>query len=222
MIEDLTKAFKQNSDPVNGAKQAAYMKGHFPFLGLSAPKRRDLQKEVFNQFPIHSEEELAHLVHVLYQKKEREFHYAALDLVQKYRKLVTKFDFIEALTIIHSWWDSVDLLASNVLGFFLKRNPQEIKQMHDWIEDENLWKRRSALLFQLKWKEETDASLLFDFCLKRGSEREFFIEKAIGWALREYGKINQDGVNELFSCHPGHFSSFTQKEALRYAQNSTR
>ena len=179
MITHLAHIFKQNSDELNAYKQAAYMKKRFLFFGLKAAERKKFQKEVFKKSPLSSEEELVETVLSLYDKEEREFHYAAIDLSQKYRKLITHLDFIEKLITMHSWWDSVDQVASNVLGYFLKEKPQYLKQMDHWIRSGNLWKRRSALIFQLKWKEETDFERLLTIAINAALKENFLLRKQL-------------------------------------------
>lgn len=215
MLQQLAVSFGERSDSEAASKQAAYLKNHFPFFGLKAPERREIQKEIFKKYPLKTEKELIEVVFSLYQEKEREFHYAAIDLCHKYRKWVSQLDFIEQLITTHSWWDSVDLIASNLLGFYLSQAPKELKMMDDWIGSKNLWKRRSALIFQLKWKEKTDCKRLFSYCLQCGHEREFFIEKAIGWALRELSKTFPQIVDTFIIENQQLFSPFTKKEACK-------
>ncbi len=211
----LAHRFNEKSNKLIASKQAAYLKNRFPFFGLIATERREIQKKVFKKTLIQSENDLIDIVLSLYNEKKRELHYAAIDLSQKHRNLITRLDFIEKLITTHSWWDSVDLIASNVLGFFLKRNPEHLKEMDFWIQDENLWKRRSALIFQLKWKGKTDVERLLRYCQKCALEREFFIEKAIGWALREFSKTNPSIVKHFIKENEKALSSFTKKEACK-------
>lgn len=215
MLQQLADSFRKSSDAHIASKQEAYMKNRFPFFGLKAPERREIQKEVFKKYPIETEKELIEVVFSLYHEKEREFHYAAIDLCHQYRKWVSQLNFIEQLITTHSWWDSVDLISSNLLGFYLSQAPKELEMVDKWIRNKNLWKRRSALIFQLRWKEKTNIKKLFSYCVQCGDEREFFIEKAIGRALRELSKTFPQVVDEFVVENNQLFSPFTKKEACK-------
>lgn len=209
-------SFQKARDPENSLSQAAYMKNLFPFLGIKAPMRAALQKEVFKNHPIQNEKDLFEIANKLFALPEREYTYAALDLMQKHRKLITDLDSIRVLITTRSWWDSVDLLASNVLGHFLERNPSHLPIMDGWIIDKNLWIRRSALLYQLKWKEKTDYERLFSYSLKCAHDDNFFIRKAIGWALRQYSKTDSSRVFAFIEKHRGQLSPLSIREGSKY------
>lgn len=146
---------------------------------------------------------------------EREYTYAALDLAVRYRKKIHHLSFIKTLIETNSWWDSVDILASNVLGYFLDLSPKHLEAMDQWIQDDNFWVRRSALLCQLKWKEKTDQTRLFAYCKECAHESEFFIRKAIGWALREYSKSEPEAVQRFINENCAKLSPLSLREGSR-------
>ena len=211
MLQDLMTAFEEAKNPQIAAEQAAYMKNRFPFLGLKAPLRRAIQKKVFTP-----PENLEETLQALWKMPEREYTYAALDLAVRYRKKIHHLPFIKSLIESHSWWDSVDILASNVLGYFVEANPKHLETMDQWIEDDNFWVRRSALLCQLKWKKNTDHTRLFAYCKKCAHESEFFIRKAIGWALREYSKSAPEAVQQFISENRSKLSPLSLREGSRH------
>jgi len=211
MIYSLKQAFETASDPHIAKQQAAYMKNRFPFLGIKAPIRRVLQRKVFI-LPENLQETLV----TLWKLPEREYTYAALDLAQKYRNKLTDLSFIRYLIETRSWWDSVDILASNVLGYFVLKRPSLLNDMDKWIEDSNFWIRRSALLCQLRWKEKTDKARLFSYCKKTAPESEFFICKAIGWSLREYSKTAPQNVTAFIQENHALLSPLSLREASKH------
>ncbi|MBS0603827.1 MAG: DNA alkylation repair protein [Verrucomicrobia bacterium] len=218
LIEQLQNAFRANSNEKIALWQHAYMKAHFPFLGLQKPLRAKLQKTLFIEFPLRSEEELQDVLLKLWEFPEREFQYAALDLGKKYSRLITpkSFSIIELLVRTRSWWDTVDDLAANILGSLLLRHPDLRCKMEDWIDDPYLWIRRSALLYQLKYKAETDVEELLRFCQKRMEEKDFFIRKAIGWVLREYAKTDPSCVKKFIVEQESRLSALSIREASKH------
>lgn len=218
LIDKLRESFHSQADEKIAREKSAYLKGLFSFVGLPKPLRDSLQKPLFQQHPVRSEEELEELILALWEMHEREFQYAALDLAQKYHKLISEksFPLIETLIRTKSWWDSVDLLAGNSLGKLLQKHPHLQEKMETWIDDPDRWIRRSALLFQLKYKQRTNEERLFRFCKKRMGETEFFIRKAIGWVLREYSKTHPSSVRAFVEEHKTQLSGLSYREASKY------
>ncbi|MBS0652575.1 MAG: DNA alkylation repair protein [Verrucomicrobia bacterium] len=215
--EQLEGLFSKQADPASAQKQSAYLLDQFPFFGLPKPKRAELQKELFNQYSHITRPELIEAVRSLWNKPQRELHYAALDLLVKHWKKLEPSDlcFLEELIRTNAWWDTVDSLAANVLGKLVLHQRDLLSEMDRWIDDEFLWVRRTALIFQLKWKKETEEERLFAYCEKRLHENNFFIRKGIGWALREYSKSAPDSVSKFLSLHSSHMSRLSYKEASR-------
>ena len=218
LIHTLEQAFTAAQNPPIAQGQAAYMKHHFKFLGLSKPVRAAIQKTVFKKHAPSHVDELKNIINALWHKQEREFHYAAIDLAIRYKKLWTP-DCLPLFNMMirrHSWWDSVDAIAANMVGALVKNNPELITTMDVWIDDDYLWTRRTALLFQLRWKKQTDEHRLYAYCKKSFHEKDFFIRKAIGWALREYSKTNPASVTAFINEHKNQMSPLSVREASKY------
>lgn len=150
-------------------------------------------------------------------------HYVAIDLLASHWKILEESDleWIEGFIRTHAWWDTVDVLSSNILGKFLLRHRTLCSHMDQWIEDEFLWIRRSALIFQLRWKKETEEERLFSYCKKRMRENNFFIRKGIGWALREYSKYNPQGVVQFLEENASSLSRLSYREASRHLSKNS-
>ena len=197
-VTDIRQAFSKNSDSNNGAAMAAYMKGNFLFVGIKTGLRRDIQKIILLKHKKEIQVEARNVALQLYNLLQREYHYCAIEILIK--ELHKKFapediDLIEYLLITHSWWDSVDTIAKYLLGGYLKQHPENTATVIEKFSgSENMWLNRSAIIFQLGYKKDTDAKLLFSLCERHSNSKEFFIQKAIGWALREYGKTNPEAV----------------------------
>ena len=217
MIQDLEKLFTSAANPAVASKQSAYLRNLFPFFGIAKPERAVLEKEIFKKTKIENLSSLQKILLKLWEKDQREFHYAALTLAQRYRKIMTPaiLPTLETMIRNQSWWDTVDTIAPNLIGYLVKTYPELTPVMDRWIEDSYLWIRRAALLHQLRWKQETDEKKLFTFCAKICHEKEFFIQKAIGWVLREYSKTNPKAVGKFISQHRGRLSSLSMREGSR-------
>lgn len=218
IINALTDIFLSQIDPKKAIAQAAYMKNQFSFLGIAKPERASLEKTVFKQYPISTEKELIEALQLLWQKNEREFHYSACELAVRYKKLWTPQTLasFEYMIRTKSWWDTVDDIAANMVGMLIFQYPELIPHMNAWIVDEHMWIRRSALLFQLRWKLHTNKDQLFLYCTKTMHEKEFFIRKAVGWVLREYSKTNPDAVRDFITIHRANLSGLSIREGSKY------
>lgn len=216
MYNDLINSFIENKDPERAAQMAAYMKNQFPFLGIPKPKRVLLGKEYMKEFKKQKEIDWD-FVNTLWSMSEREFQYLAVDylLILKNDLQEKDIENIKTLIITKSWWDTVDTLASNIIGVLCLKFPQLIKShILEWSSSDNIWLIRSAILFQLKYKEKTDAELLGLIIKKNSGTKEFFINKAIGWALREYSKTNKSWVEEFIKGNT--LSSLSVREGSKY------
>jgi 3-methyladenine DNA glycosylase AlkD len=195
-IEKLTTLFEENRNDENAGPMKKYMKDHFPFLGIKSPLRKELEKQFFKETEILKVPFNSDFVTGLWEKDEREYHYTAITYTGKFIKKLPKevIPFLEKLITTKSWWDSVDSIAP-LVGELARKYPEIIEETIDgWAVDDNFWLRRSAILFQLKYKQQTNEDLLYDYIGKNADSKEFFIQKAIGWALREYSKTNPISV----------------------------
>lgn len=200
---DLEQAFCTNASAQNAGPMEAYMKNRFSFYGIKAPLRKNITKEIVARHKTEVKNNAREIGLQLLQQKQREYHYVAMEILEKeLRQKFTKADIalIETTITTDSWWDTVDFLAKYLLGNYLQQYPEEITAVISRFSDsDNMWLNRSALLFQLGYKTKTDAPLLFSLCHKHSGSSEFFIQKAIGWALREYAKTNPEAVRRFVS-----------------------
>ncbi len=197
MIQLLINFFEQNRDKDKAIPMEKYMKNHFPFLGIKTPERKQLMKQFYAESRILKEGFQSDFVKALWEKEEREYQYAAIDYISRSLKKLDKTDLplIEQLIVTKSWWDTVDLLATKPVGTIAAKHPEVIPEtINAYAYGEHIWLRRTAILFQLKYKERTDEALLFRYIQQNKDSKEFFIQKAIGWALREYSKTNPASV----------------------------
>lgn len=205
----------------NAAAMEKYMKFNFLFLGIKTELRRKILNEVWKKNSDEVREKARTIALTLFDEVEREFHLSAVEILikqtkGKYRREDKKL--IEQLILKNSWWDTVDFLAKYLLGNYLLEFPEEREQLIRQFSDaSSIWLNRSAILFQLSYKEKTDEKLLFQLCSKHSRSKEFFIQKAIGWALREYAKINAEAVL-AFVCKT-ELPALSKREALKHFKN---
>lgn len=215
----LEESFRKSNNTENGLAMSKYMKGRFPFFGIKATERKSIQKDWLQSLPndLTSEERRFILIE-LWQKEEREFHYVAIDWMNSWNKkliLESDADLLHWLITNHSWWDSVDAIASNYLGKFISKYPETgSKLIHDWRNDGNMWLNRSCLIFQLKYGNSTDFELLKSLIQQYQPVKEFFIQKAIGWSLRQYSKYQPESVRVFIE--EIELKGLAMKEASKY------
>jgi 3-methyladenine DNA glycosylase AlkD len=216
-IKALEIAFQKNSSRELAIPMEDYMKNHFPFYGIKTDKRRLIFKAIWEE---HQEEVKQHgreIAMQLFAFKEREMHYCGIEiLIKNLKKNYQRDDIqlIENILTTNSWWDSVDTISKYILGEYLVEFPKETsKVINRFSDSDNMWLNRSAILFQLGYKQKTNADVLFRECIKHAHSKEFFIQKAIGWALREYGKYFPDKVKEF--VNQANLKPLSIKEALK-------
>jgi 3-methyladenine DNA glycosylase AlkD len=219
LVQQLELEFEKNRNEFEAEGMSRYMKNRFTYFGIKKPKRAVIQKQWFSIIPEDfTREHKRELVLELWQKEQREFHYVAMDFMAKWKdkELVSEdSEFIEFLLTNHSWWDSVDALASNYLGRYLRLFPiQRETVIKSWRKSENRWLRRSCLIFQLRYKSQTNFELLKSLILEFKHEKEFFIQKAIGWSLREYAKTNPVSVRNF--VEESGIQGLAKREALKH------
>ncbi len=218
-INSLEKLFVSHADANNAFSMKKYMKDKFDFLGLRSNGRRELQKEFLktNGFP--PDEFMEPVARALWEKPHREYQYFALDILDKKSKKQEKENIvlIEYLITSKSWWDTVDLIATKLAGtYFMKFPGETVKATEKWMDSGNMWLQRVSLLYQLKYKNETDTDLLAKYIRRLSGSDEFFIRKAIGWVLREYSKTDPRFVLDFVENND--ISIFSKKEALKWLQ----
>ena len=209
-------AAHKNATVAKGAK--AYLLNQFEFYGIKTPIRRKLCKEFYKANPISTHKELTVLIKECFAAPQREMHYFAIELLGYHKKLWSKqtIPLMEWMVTHHSWWDSVDSTNSHVIGKFFLQFPEYIKPTTSkWNKSSNIWLQRMSILFQLMYKDKTDTTLLTKYIENCALEEEFFIRKAIGWALRAYAYKNKKWVIQFVKDHPS-LSNLSKREALKH------
>lgn len=201
-VKPLIRLMQSRANGDQSEAMAAYMRDQFPFLGIKSPERRALLKQFFAERGLPPVEAVEDITWQLWQRPEREHQYVAIGILEKLRRKLApeSVELFERLVVTKSWWDTVDGLASNIVGFHFQRFPELQEPWIDrWRAAENFWLRRITLLFQLKYKSNTDVPLLFALIEENRNSDEFFIQKAIGWALREYSKTDAAAVKQFIA-----------------------
>ena len=199
----------------------AYMKSEMPYLGVQTPALRALCREVFDAHPLDTRSRWIDTILALWRRaRYREERYAAITLAafRKYRGFrdLEALPTYEEMVVDGAWWDYVDSIATRLVGDLLSRHPREMKRhMRAWARGSDVWKRRTAILSQLSFKGATDVRLLHA-CIEPSIDHpEFFLRKAIGWALREHAKSDPDGVVDYVVANAHRMSVLSKREALR-------
>lgn len=217
-IESLENAFQKDSHPENALAMAKYMRNLFPFFGIKTDERRRIFKTIWKENQREITQNSRAIALELFSKPQRELQYCAIEILIKELKRNYKredIQLIEKLITTNSWWDSVDAIAKNILGQYLLEYPLETEKVIErFSNSENMWLNRSAILFQLGYKQKTNFDLLKSECEKHKNSNEFFIQKAIGWALREYAKTNPEAVRNYVDNTK--LKKLSQKEAKKH------
>ncbi len=215
-IIKLRHRFLENANAENAAQMKAYMRNQYDFFGIKAPAQLQIRREFLHSQGLPEISHLSELIRELWEQPEREFQHFAIALLEKYSKKADAgiIEILEWIIVTKSWWDTVDFIAAILVGNHFKQFPDLIPVFTEkWMNSGNFWLQRSALLFQLKYKKQTDLKLLFGFIEKLSGSREFFIRKAIGWTLREYSKTDPDMVIRFLETHQ--LQPLSKKEALK-------
>lgn len=221
LIEALRDGLRAAADPVRAPKMQRYMKSEMPYFGVPAPAQRVIFRDAFGAHPLASAEDWRDTVAALWREAtHREQRYAAIELAKRgaYRRFRDReaLRLYEELVITGAWWDYVDTIASNLLGELLAIDRAWMTaQMRAWAHDPHLWKRRAAILCQLKRREDTDRQLLEDCIAPNLGDRDFFIRKAIGWALRQYAKDDPDWVRAYVAANEERLGGLSRREAMK-------
>lgn len=220
-IDGITKIFTQKAN-ANKAKWAKeYLLNQFEFFGLVTAERRKLCKDYMKQNQLTDWKEIEKIVKECWQLPEREYQYFAVELIAFNKKIwqPSVIKSIEYCLVHKSWWDSVDHICSECLDDYFKQFPEQILPVTSkWNISNNIWLQRSSIMFQKKFKQKTNTALLTKYILHCCNSKEFFVQKAIGWALREYGKTNEEWVKKFVTENKNKLSNFIKKEALKRMQ----
>jgi 3-methyladenine DNA glycosylase AlkD len=200
------------------------MKDRFPFYGIPSQPRRALEREVVAGLDAPTEDELVEVLLAVWQEPEREPQYFGCDWSARHvaRCGPGHLDVLRTAITTKSWWDTVDTLAAHSVSDLVRAHPELRAEMDRWLGADDLWLRRTALLHQLLWKDETDVGWLEAACLDRAHETDFFIRKAIGWALREVSKRDEQRVRRFVAEHDTELSGLSKREALMWLTRRER
>jgi 3-methyladenine DNA glycosylase AlkD len=208
--------FENAQNPENAAAMSAYMKNKFDFYGIPSPERKALYKDFIKSEKAAKEIDWE-LLDKCYEDEHRELQYLAFDYLLAMKKYLNYEDIakIKHYITTRSWWDTTVFLCK-VIGDIGLKDKRVRQLMLEWSEDENIWLKRTAILHQITYKDKTDSELLKEIiCSCIGSDK-FFINKAIGWALREYSKTNPAWVKTFIEKYKDTLSSLSVKEASKY------
>jgi 3-methyladenine DNA glycosylase AlkD len=219
MTKYLAAELVKIGDPERAAGMAAYLKTEMPFYGVPNPECKRVYKEMRRRFPISSRAEYVAAIEAFWAQPHREEKYCAIRVAMDYPEYTTigSVPLYRRMIVEGAWWDFVDDIAIRLVGRVLLADRDRMHPKLDrWIDDPNMWIRRTAILSQVKHKNQTDQEQLFCYCLKRADEKEFFIRKAIGWALREYAKTAPEAVREFALAHREQLSGLSFREATKH------
>jgi len=201
----LAKEFEHSANAERAVGAKKYMRNLFEFYGIASPERRLISKVFIAEHGYPDDSDMHDVVHDLWKLEQREFQYFAMDMMYSLRKRWKENEItLFAHCITHrSWWDTVDFIASKLVGGYCKKFPELTADVIEpWIESDNMWLNRTAIIFQIGYKEKTDTDLLTQAILPHIQSKEFFHGKAIGWALRSYSYTNPDWVKKFVAEHP--------------------
>ena len=213
------EALSRRADPDKAAGMQAYMKTDMPFYGVQKPARVEILRELVERFPVPDRESYQALVLGLWDLPNREEKYLALGVARHFREHVTPLSLplYRSLIVEGAWWDFVDEIATKLIRSLVVEHPAQTWPVVDlWIDDEDMWLRRSTILCQIGAKKDTDTPRLFGFCERRAFEEEFFIRKAIGWALREHAKTDPEAVAAFVVANRERLSTLSYREATKH------
>jgi len=219
----LKNYLEKNSNPTLAGPMAAYMRNQFEYLGIKSPQLTELNKQFYEEMGLPALDDLDEILRDLWALPQREFQYFALGLLGKFiKKLPAGFiNTLEFLLVTKSWWDTVDSISAGVVGTHFQRFPDvRAETLPRWRVSENFWLRRAAILFQLNYKKETDFPLLRDIILDNLGSKEFFINKAIGWSLRQYSRVDGPAVRSFVA--ETNLQPLSAREALKWLDRRNR
>lgn len=206
------------SNPDDAAAMRAYLKTDMPMFGVKKPVLKQIFREAKGRFKPGGEARWREQVQALWAQPEREWKYLALSWARQRRAFIHRdqLDLFERMVREGAWWDLVDEIAVHLIGEVVrKERAAMVPVLRTWLADPHVWIRRTALLAQLKHRDQTDADFLFEGCARLAPESSFWIRKAIGWALREYSRTDPEAVHAFVAAHEAQLSGLSKREALR-------
>lgn len=217
IMDRLVGAFEEARDPTRAVPMAAYMRDQFPFLGIPSPAQKALTRQVLAGLSRPSEADLRAVALACWERPQREYQYFACGWLRRHARICGA-DFVTTarhLIVTKSWWDTVDTLAAHLVGPLVAQHPQLVSTTDAWVLSDDRWLVRAAILHQLTCKEATDAKRLFRYCAAQAGHPDFFVRKAIGWALREYARTDPAAVRTFVATHHSRLAALSVREALK-------
>lgn len=215
-INGITSLFTDNANPVVTEGAKAYMRNQFDFFGIPAPVRKKLTRQYLKENPLPDIKNVTSVAKQLWQLNEREYQYFAIELLAFYKKKwnASVIELFEYCVTHKSWWDSVDFLITECIAPYFIKFPDAIYEItYAWNKSNNIWLQRSSILFQKKYRNAANTQLLTSYILEHAASKDFFVQKAIGWALREYSYTNEKWVKDFVAMHQ--LAALSKKEALK-------
>jgi len=217
-ITELRHDLSSVADPDRRTAMSTYMKHRFVFLGVGAVVRKAASRSFVTAGTGLTSDELFDAADACWDEPEREFQYVGADLLRRHSSRLDGLTRVERLIRSKSWWDTVDALAAHVVGPIARNDPGQVSTLDTWIDDDEIWVARTAILFQLGAGDATDRDRLFGYVDRRCDDTEFFIRKACGWALRQYARLEPDAVRDFVDSRGDRLSGLTRREALKHLE----
>ena len=213
---DLITDLEENRNELLAESMSKYMQDKFRFLGVRGATRTEIYKKYFPDARKTKTIDW-YFVESCWNKEEREFQYVVVYYLKAMQKFLKREDIsrLKYLIVTKSWWDTVDLLAK-VVGSLVIRIEGYDQIMLEWSKDSNIWLKRVAILYQLSLKDKVDEIILDKILVNNLGDNEFFINKAIGWALRDYSKFNPEWVREFIKKNKDNMANLSIREASKY------
>ena len=220
---DLKALFVRHANPKQAGPMRAYMRGQFDYLGIKSPQFRELFRQHCTEHGLPPLRDLDGILRDLWAMPEREFQYAATSLLSRLESQLPAgfIRTLEYLIVTKPWWDTVDTISTGTLGVHFRRYPKvRAKYLAKWRKSRNFWLRRACILFQLNYKKDTDFPLLQSIIRENLGSDEFFINKAIGWALRQYTRVDPQAVRQFVAETP--LNPLSAREALKWLERRAK
>lgn len=213
MLNNIISEFEQIKDSEQSIKMSKYMRNLFPFMGIPTPQRNAVIKKYFKNI----KQIDWNFINNCWDNDYRELQYVALEYLSRAKMYLGVDDIpkLKALAVKKSWWDTIDGL-DRIVGDIALRYPEVNDIIIQWSVDDNMWLRRIAIDHQLLRKDKTDTELLEKIIVNNFGSREFFINKAIGWSLRDYSKTNPEWVRAFIEKYRDRLSSLSIREGSKY------
>ena len=215
----LKEQFEKNRNEALAIRMKQYMKDQYAYFGIPSPLRREILRDFLKTNGLPKENDLEEITKDCWNQPEREYQYFIMEVLGKMAKKAdpSSIELYEYISVHKSWWDTIDYIASNLVGVHFQKYPDQINPRTEiWMISGNMWLQRVSLLFQLKYKSKTDVDLMTRYIERLFGSKEFFINKAIGWILREYSKTNPEWVVNYVHENKSRLAGLSYREALKW------